>query len=308
VFVPELTRAWRPGRPVDLHATLGSLRHGSGDPAYRTDRQGAIWRASRTPDGPGTVRLAISPADAAVTAAAWGPGAAWLIESLPALLGEDDDPAGFLPCHEIVRQSARRYRGWRVPTTALVMESLVPAILEQKVTGREASRSWRELLWRFGDHAPGPDVMPRAMRVIPAPRTWVQIPSWEWHRAGVDGGRVRAIRSAAAVAGRLEETVRLGLAEAERRLRLIPGVGVWTSAEVRQRAHGDADAVSIGDFHLSGMVGWALTGRKVDDAGMLELLEPYAGHRYRAVRMIELAGLGPPRRGPRFAQRDYRAM
>src|SRR4029450_12645772 len=156
VLVPETTRAWRPGRPVDLHATLGSLRHGSGDPAYRTDRRGTIWRAPRPPPGSGPrpggpcpgerarrpegrapVRLPLSRAKAAVTATAWGPGAAWLIESLPALLGEDDDPAGFVPCHEIVRQSARRYRGWRVPTTALVMESLVPAILEQKVTGRE---------------------------------------------------------------------------------------------------------------------------------------------------------------------------
>src|SRR4029450_8231927 len=137
VLVPETTRAWRPGRPVDLHATLGSLRHGSGDPAYRTDRQGTIWRGSRPAAGPGTVRPAIPRGNAAGAPPARGPGAPWLIESLPALLGEDDDPAGFVPCHEIVRQSARRYRGWRVPTTALVMESLVPAILEQKVTGRE---------------------------------------------------------------------------------------------------------------------------------------------------------------------------
>lgn len=308
MLVPELTRGWRPGRPVDLHATLGSLRHGRGDPAYRVDAHGAIWRASRTPDGAGTLRLAVNRADAEVTAAAWGSGAAWMIESIPALLGEADDPAGFVPCHQIVRESARRHPGWRVPRTGLVMESLVPAILEQKVTGAEASRSWRQLLWRFGEPAPGPEASPRGMRVIPARDRWLSIPSWEWHRAGVDGGRVRAIRSAALVAGRLEDTVRLGLAEAERRLRLIPGIGIWTAAEVRQRAHGDADAVSVGDFHLPGMVGWALTGRKVDDAGMLELLEAYAGHRYRAVRMIELAGVFPPRRAPRFAPRDYRRI
>lgn len=119
---------------------------------------------------------------------------------------------------------------------------------------------------------------------------------------------MQTIRAAAAVAGRLEETVQLGHAEAERRLRSIPGIGVWTAAEVRQRAHGDPDAVSVGDFHLSGMVGWALIGRKVGDPEMLDLLAPYAGHRYRAVRYIELAGLAPPRRWPRYAPRDYRTL
>ena len=308
MFVPELARVWRPGWPVDLHATLSPLRHGRGDPAYRVDAHGAVWRTCRTPDGVGTIRLAIDRAAAAVVATAWGSGARWLIESLPLLLGEDDDPAGFVPRHEVVRESARRHPGWRVPRTGLVMESLVPAILEQKVTGAESWRSWRELLWRFGERAPGPVWMPRGMRVVPAPKGWCQIPSWEWHRAGMDGGRVRAIRAAAAVAARLEETVQFGMAEAERRLRAIPGVGVWTAAEVRQRAHGDPDAVSVGDYHLAGMVGWALLGRTVDDAEMLELLAPYAGHRYRAIRMIELAGTGPPRRGPRFAPRDYRRL
>jgi hypothetical protein len=37
-------------------------------------------------------------------------------------------------------------------------------------------------------------------------------------------------------------------------------------------------------------VGTALVGERVDDDAMLELLEPYRGHRYRAVRMIEPPG------------------
>ena len=290
-----------------MHATLGTLRRGSGDPAYRTDRSGAVWRVSRTPDGPGTLRLTVDRPDGAVLAAAWGPGARWLVDTVPALLGNSDDPAGFVPHHPIVRTAARRHAGWRVPRTGLVLEALVPAILEQKVTGAEARRSWRELLWRFGEPAPGPPgVLPRGIRVPPSARDWRMIPSWEWHRAGVDGGRVRAIRAAADVAGRLEATARLPHAEADRLLRLIPGVGVWTAAEVRQRAHGDPDAVSVGDYHLPGIVGWALVGRKVDDAEMLELLAPYAGQRYRAIRFIELSGIGPPRRGSRLAPRDYR--
>ncbi|WP_255205742.1 DNA-3-methyladenine glycosylase [Actinomadura sp. BRA 177] len=138
------------------------------------------------------------------------------------------------------------------------------------------------------------------MRVPPPPEVWVRIPSWEWHRAGLEAVRARTIIGAARVAKRLEEDA------GEARLRSLPGVGVWTAAEVRQRAVGDPDAVSVGDYNLPGLVGWALAGRKVDDAGMLELLEPYAGHRYRVTRLLESSGRRPPRRGPRLPVRDYR--
>ena len=114
--------------------------------------------------------------------------------------------------------------------------------------------------------------------------------------------------AAARLAGRLEQVVDLAPAQADRRLRSIPGIGPWTSAEIRQRAAGDADAVSVGDYHLPSLVGWTLAGRITDDAGMLELLAPYAGHRYRVTRLIELGGSAPPRRGPRMPIRDYRAF
>jgi len=156
----------------------------------------------------------------------------------------------------------------------------------------------------YGEPAPGP--APAGMRVVPSPRTWARIPSWDWHRAGVEGVRARTIIAAAAVADRLEQALDLDPAEADRRLRSLPGIGPWTSAEIRQRAMGDPDAVSVGDYHLPNAVGWTLARRKTDDAGMLELLAPYAGHRYRVTRLIELGGSGPPRRGPRMPVRDYR--
>jgi 3-methyladenine DNA glycosylase/8-oxoguanine DNA glycosylase len=146
------------------------------------------------------------------------------------------------------------------------------------------------------------------MRVPPSAAAWRAVPSWDWHRAGVDGARSRAVVSAAKVARRLEEASALPRAEALARLRTVPGVGVWTAAETAQRALGDADAVSVGDYHLAAFVGWALTGERTDDAGMLALLEPYRGHRYRAVRMLELHVPPQPRRGPRAVPRDYRAM
>jgi 3-methyladenine DNA glycosylase/8-oxoguanine DNA glycosylase len=85
----------------------------------------------------------------------------------------------------------------------------------------------------------------------------------------------------------------------------LPGIGRWSSAEVAQRALGDADAVSVGDYHVAKDIGWAMTGAPVDDDGMLELLEPYRGHRFRVQRLIELSGIHRPRRGPRMAPRGH---
>jgi 3-methyladenine DNA glycosylase/8-oxoguanine DNA glycosylase len=187
------------------------------------------------------------------------------------------------------------------------MEALIPAILEQKVLSLEAHRAWKILLGKYGTVPPGP--APRGMRVFPAPKTWRTIPSWDWHRAGVEGVRAQTIIRAATVAGSLERVLDLSNQEAARKLRTIPGIGPWTAAETLQRAAGDPDAVSVGDYNLPKAVGWALAGRhKTDDAQMLELLEPYRGHRYRATRLVELTGLHPPRRGPRMPVRDYRAF
>ncbi|GAA2928414.1 hypothetical protein GCM10020221_25400 [Streptomyces thioluteus] len=185
-----------PPGPYDLGRTLGVLARGPGDPAYRVAADGAVWRASRTPAGPGTVRMAAR--DGRVLAEAWGPGGDWLLDHLPALLGADDDPAAFVPRHRLLHEAHRRNPGLRLARTGLVLESLVPAVLEQKVTSDEAYRAWRLLLSRHGDPAPGPSSgMPR-MRVMPDARAWALIPSWEWHRAGVDGKRSATIVRAGA--------------------------------------------------------------------------------------------------------------
>ena len=301
---PGLSRDFQAPFPVNVPLTLSAHRHGGGDPAYVTDAAGAVWRTSLTPDGPAT--LCLRTRDAAVTGRAWGPGAGWLLDRVPAWLGFHDDRSGFAVHHPVVGELMLRFPGLRVGRTGRVFEALVPAVLEQKVVGREAHRAWRFLLLKYGEPAPGP--APAGMRVIPPPRAWARIPSWDWHRAGVESVRARTIINAAAVAARLEDALDLAPAEADRRLRSLPGIGVWTSAEIRQRAMGDPDAVSVGDYHLPSVVGWTLARRKTDDAGMLELLAPYAGHRYRVTRLIELGGSGPPRRGPRMPVRDYRSI
>jgi 3-methyladenine DNA glycosylase/8-oxoguanine DNA glycosylase len=303
----ELSSTWHAGRPVDLVSTLATLSRGPGDPTMRMGPRG-LWWVTRTPDGPATLRLVAGAGAYDVAATAWGPGAERVLDGIPAMLGADDDPSGFLPRHPVVRELWRRHPGWRVPRTGRVLESLVPAVLEQKVTGREAWRAWRTLVRAYGEPAPGPPDLPTGLRVPPAPEAWRRVPSWVWHRAGVDLSRSRTIVTAAGAAGRLEQLGDVAPGEAARRMRSLPGIGAWTAAEVGQRALGDADAVSVGDFHLASLVGRALVGEAVDDDAMLELLEPYRGHRYRAVRMIELAGIRAERHGPRFAGRDFRAM
>ena len=291
-----------PEGALDVGLVLGPHRRGTGDPTWRAGHDGAVWRTSRTPDGPGTLRVSMRAGS--VHGQAWGPGAEWLLEALPALLGAEDDASGFSVRHGVLEDVARKHAGLRIGRTGRVMEALVPAVLEQKVVGREAWRAWRWLLNRYGEPAPGP--APEGMRVVPETSVWREVPSWHWHRAGAEAVRARTIATAAWHAAKLEAA---GTSEElDRLLRALPGIGVWTSAEVRQRAFGDPDAVSVGDFHLAKLVGYALTGEKTDDPGMMRLLEPYKGHRHRATVLIWLTGLRPPARGPRMPVRDYRSF
>jgi 3-methyladenine DNA glycosylase/8-oxoguanine DNA glycosylase len=275
-------------------------RRGAGDPTFRTDADGTIWRGLRTPEGEATLRVGSRAPEGEVHAAAWGPGAEWVLDRLPAMLGDEDDPSGFEPLHPVIADAHRRHPHWRVACSGLVMESLVPAIIEQKVTGQEAFAGFRMLVHRFGQQAPGPGA-DRGVWVQPSPEQIRLIPSWEWLRMHIDPARSRAIVRAAQVAPSLERTVGLDGAEVDRRLRSLPGIGVWTSAEVRFRAHGDADAVSFGDYHVAKDVGWALLGRRIDDDELAEVLEEWRPHRARVQAYVAMTGLGAPRHGPRMA-------
>lgn len=304
---PPSTRTWTPPGPLDLRLVLSPLRRGPADPCFRALRDGTFWRATRTPAGPGTLRVSAAP-DGGVSAAAWGPGAQWLLDGLPALLGAGDEPEAFRPRHRLVAETQRRRPGLRLLRTGLVMESLIPSILEQKVTTDEAYRAWRLLVRTYGTPAPGPAGAAfgaYGLHVMPDARTWSLIPSWEWHRAGVDAKRSATVLRAVRVARRMEEAAAMELPEAMARLQVIPGIGPWTAAETLQRSNGAADAVSVGDYHLPGIVGHALAGnRDAGDEEMLTLLEPYEGQRHRATRLILLSGHTPARRAPRMTPGD----
>lgn len=296
-------RIWRPDWPCPVLGILRQQRHGGADPTFQVDGD-TVWRGVRTPQGPTTMAVTARDRLAEVHVRAWGAGAAWGLESLPDLLGASDDWSDFDAGHPVLIEALRRHPHWRLGRSGMVMDSLVPAIIEQKVTGQEAFAGFRMLVYRFGEVAPGP-AGERGLKIQPDPATLRTIPSWAWLKMHIDQSRSRTILTAARVADSLERTAALAPGEADVRLRSLPGIGIWTSAEVRQRSFGDPDAVSFGDYHVAKDVGWALTGTPFDDAQMADFLEPWRPQRGRVPTLIAMAGLHRPRRGPRMAPREH---
>ena len=315
MITSEIERVLTLPHRVDLRLTLGPVRRGTGDPSMVVDGT-RVWRATRTPEGPVTLYLELDRAGGTVHARAWGAGGEWALAMLPELVGATDDDVALTELleregrhlgHQRLREIHRRLRGLRIPRTRAVVEALVPSILEQKVTGKEARRSYRELVRRLGEQAPGPAALVAGLMVPPSAQTLAATPSWTYHRAGVEEKRALTIRRACARADRLEQLVDLPPLLAQDRMTSLPGIGPWTAAEVALVALGDPDAVSVGDYHLPNQVAWVLTGvPRGDDARMLELLEPYRGQRGRVLRLIGAGGTAAPSYGPRRPLRSFR--
>jgi 3-methyladenine DNA glycosylase/8-oxoguanine DNA glycosylase len=285
--------------------TLSPLRRGPGDPCYKSI-DGVIWKTTLMPGGPVTARIEKTSRDT-VDCEVWGSGATEFVDQLPAYLGALDDRTGFAPTEPTIAAALRKAPQLRLGRTDRVMEALIPAVLEQRVAGKDAFRAWRLLVTKYGEPAPGP--APAGMRVPPPADVWRRIPSWEFHLANVDPGRARTLVGCAQRADAIERLTARPPEQARTALQSLPGVGIWTAAEVAQRAWGDADALSVGDYHLSNVVGSTLLGHRIDDAEMIELLEPLRPHRHRAVRLLEVSGMARnPRFGARMAIPDLSSM
>jgi 3-methyladenine DNA glycosylase/8-oxoguanine DNA glycosylase len=255
---------------------------GNGDPCLRVV-DGAVWRATRTPLGMATQRLSLA-ADGSVLVDAWGPGAEWLIERAPALCGAHDQPSGFQPDQALLRQLVHVHPGLRIGRTEAVFETALFVTLEQRVATRDAWRSWRGVVRALGEPAPGPFA---GLWAPPSAERIAHTPYEVFHRFGIERRRADVVRRLAVVARRLEETVSLPLETAYRRFTAVTGVGPWTAARIGLIALGDADAVTVGDLHIPHLVTWALAGeRRGSDERMLELLEPFRGHRGRVIRLL----------------------
>ncbi|HEY3831790.1 MAG TPA: hypothetical protein VGO03_05825 [Acidimicrobiia bacterium] len=284
-------------------ATLGPLAHGTRNPAFRLAARDA-WRVQHTPCGPATLHLHVGSDRCTIDAVAWGSGAEWSVAQAPDLVGMADDPDAFCPRDPLVRALVDEHGSVRLGRTVAAYDVATAAVIEQRVTGVEARRTWYALVRRYGAPAPGPaGAQPNGLRQFPAPDVVAQLGDGARRALDLEMRRGVALSAVAADARGLDRAAALGPAALDRRLRAIPGVGHWTSAAVRAAVLGDADAVPVGDWHIPRAVVAGLTGERVPrheaDARMLELLEPFRPHRHRVVRLALAAGGLGGRRAPR---------
>lgn len=293
---PDLTAEIDTTASIELGPTLSVVKNA------RVDRDRAWW-APNTPDGP--AMLAIQQRTGRIELAAWGPGSEWAIAQAPELLGSDDDSSAFEPHHRIVRDLHLRHAGLRLGATNRWFEAAVIYTIGQMVVRADAVQSRRLLARRHGPPAPGAGLVD----VLPDPETVARMSYSDFHLLNLERKRAQIIKMLAGHATRLERLGGQSNHEAASWLQRLPGIGPWTTGYVTATAGGDPDAVPVGDYHLPRTITYALTGTaERSDEAMLAALEPYAGQRQRVVRLLKLSGVGPPRRAPRMARRDFRRL
>ncbi|MEM6370276.1 MAG: DNA-3-methyladenine glycosylase 2 family protein [Myxococcota bacterium] len=282
-------------RPLGLMSSVRLLRFGPADPSYRLHESGFL-RGVSTPEGPGLLRVERRDRQS-FEVHTYGPGAERLIERAPSMLGVDDGDTPEFREHPVLRKLAKKLSALRLVQTPTVFESFVTMVLQQRVSWRDAAWSYRQILLRHGEPAPGPFPEVYAQ---PPPSLWRSLPQSRYQDLGVDARRAQTLKRAAVSWRRLEEISSMSPQAADKRLRALPGVGVWTSQFVLGFALGFTDAVPLGDYDLPRLVGFALAGEdRADDPRMVELLAPHRGQRFRVIRMLQESGIPTPRFGPR---------
>jgi 3-methyladenine DNA glycosylase/8-oxoguanine DNA glycosylase len=283
--------------PYAFWHTLRFNRLGKNDPTRRVTDSEALL-TTRVPDGPATLR--VRDTGTAIDVEAWGPGAGAALDRTPSWLGLADDPSALRTEHPLVSRLATKYAGLRLARAPMVVETLAPIVLQQKVTFVEAARAWRILCHDHGEAAPGPF----ELRLAPTWRTLATLSPWTYRDAGVQRAQTATLRTLAEHAPRLEAIRDMSGEDAVARMRAFPGIGWWTAQMMLGYGLGHPDAVPVGDIHLPHAVAYALAGEeRATDDRMLELLEPWRGQRWRVLRLLFAEGISAPRRGPRLAPR-----
>ncbi len=297
---------------IDIGTSLAWYRHGRSDPTTRLDtigrgpaRAGRFTRATYTPDGPGTLTITWGPLPRdpdtarAVDASGAGPGGAWLVDRAEAMIGVFDPGCPELEhdVHPVVAAAARNHPYLRFGASGTLYHELLPFVIEQRITSREAHAQWARLCRALGEPAPGRHA---EVMLPPKPDVLATQPSWWFHPLGIERKRAQPLIELARHPLKLWEWATLTPAEAAAKLQLLPGIGQWTVGVSLGPALGDPDALAVGDYHLKNIIAHALTGApRGTDEEMLALLEPYRGQRGRVARLIGLDGHGAPKFGPK---------
>lgn len=284
----------------------------------RRDAAGGYWRAHSSPSGPLLLHARREGADVVLASWTSGESGGWDASAALALTaawagfadaaeGADELLAGD-PRTRRLAAVAGPVRLSRMPS---MQEAIGRGVIGQLVQFEEARRSCAQLV-----RLAGPVIGP--VRAWPDAPTLRALPEWSLRRAcGMSLRGIRALRAAADDDRRLAACADAGDWQGmDARLRAIPGIGVWTSAEARL-ALGDADAVPFGDWHLPSLVGHVLAGPREEPAGgwtdteLEVLLEPFRPHRGRVLRLLLYGAIRriaprPPRRAPRSAFSAHR--
>ena len=182
-----------------------------------------------------------------------------------------------LPCpHAGLKQLSRRLAGLKVGRFPWLFDVAQAFVLQQRVAFVDAAASFRSLVLRYGQDAPGPLSLKMPLR----PEQWLQIGINRIEEAGVDPKRAQTLLRIAA----------LGLELDLAKLGATRGVGPWTFQSVLGYGVGNPDAVPLGDLHLPRVVALFFGQQPGGDELLLELLEPYRGVRFRVLNWIMCAG------------------
>ena len=270
---------------------------GLSTPSDPVRRGPGVWRTTRTPDGPATVTLvhagdeirADSPANRCRTCPCRRPGVARAARRA----GTD------CLLHPLVVQLARRSPGIRDSRTGAVLELLVPAILEQKVTGHGG------LARVGGTHpcprrpAPGPSEW--HLRLAPNAATLAGLRYYAYHPFGIERRRAERIRRVASRAAWFEAIVDLPLADAYARLRALRRTG---RGPPPRSASGRWAMWTRSASATSTCQAWSPSRSPASHAettpGCSSCSSRSPAERALVVRLLELSGVRPARRGPRL--------
>ncbi len=290
------TRTREVAVPTDysLRNTLRILQMGRYDPSLALTSN-ALALAVQTPQGSAT--LEAEQVGANVHARIWGEGGEWLEERLPALLGLRDKPHLFTPRAHVLRELQQRFPGVHLPRLPLITTRIMQVVLLQLVSWKDGLHAYTNLTKALGEPAPGPHpdliLPPTAQRIA-------RTPVHELCAHGMLERQAKTLHALAHRHTRIERAASEGHIAFAKTLLTVPGVGPWTIEYSMGSALGVADAVLIGDYHLPHCIAWTFAGEpRADDTRMLELLEPYAGHRFRVIRLLWLGGKTAPRRAPK---------
>lgn len=285
-------RTWALDGPLDLEGTtmVGDL--GRSNASARRLATGELAQAVWTPEGSATLHLRIKSGE--LEAQAWGDGRECVLAAVPSYVGLDDRPPRFTGPLAVLE---RRTPGLRCSRALALFDVIIGHVIRQRVAWRDAVATQVAILRAHGQAAPGPF----ALELPLSPAQWQTLGTTDLAAFGLERKRASTLLGVAARAERIIGWTKLGDEEFGRRIELLPGIGPWTRAMVQAIGLGDPDVVPTGDYELPSLVSHVLAGEaRGDDARMIELLEPWRGHRFRVIRLLWAAGMTAPRFGPRI--------